>query len=156
MSVYVKESDTATKLCVELLDVYPVGSIYISVNSTNPGDLFGGTWVIFGEGKTLVGVYETIEYESEYPYMSSELTGGEEEHTLTADELPSHRHDVWSYLSSGKSTFHTGASPAINGTVVWSAQDKNNYQLYTQRQGSGTAHNNMPPYITVYMWKRTA
>lgn len=157
MSIYIKEStSTSSKLCVELLDVYPVGSIYISVNSTNPGDLFGGTWVIFGEGRTLVGVYENVEYESQWPYQSSEIAGGEETHKLTTDELPSHSHDVWSYISGGSSTFHTGSGPAINSTVVWSSKDQNNYQMRTATKGSGKAHNNMPPYITVYMWKRTA
>ena len=151
MSIYVKRGNGADKLCIDLLDVYPVGSIYISVSDTDPGDLFGGTWERFGNGHTLMGVDEDTMY-----FYKAGVTGGEAEHTLTADELPSHRHNVWSYISSGSQTFHTGSSPAINSTVVWSSQDKNNYQLYTQKQGSGQAHNNLPPYITVYMWKRTA
>ena len=63
-------------------EVYPVGSIYISLNSTNPSSIFGGTWEQI-QGRFLLGV------SSSHPVNQ---TGGEEKHTLTVNESPSHRH----------------------------------------------------------------
>lgn len=140
--------------------IYPVGSIYTSTVNTNPAILFGiGTWVVFGSGKTLVGV-DTGQTE----FDTVEETGGAKTHTLTEDELPS---------ISGSLTFHGQE----NGTHVYTASGKftssttisNKYQAghavttganslgpVSFAFGSGNAHNNLQPYITVYFWKRTA
>ena len=67
-----------------LLEVYPIGSIYLSVNSTNPAELFGGVWSPLDQGRVLIGAGAS--------HPAGE-TGGEETHTLSETELPKHRHD---------------------------------------------------------------
>lgn len=177
-----KYVDTQSPGGVTLDSVYPVGSIYISVNdSFNPNDVFPGTWVSFGKGRTLVGV-DTSDPE----FQSSEDTGGEKTHVLTVDELPEHNHDVtvenkelkgsvWNFAGQG-ATFgpgnstsgvfskggdgtcfypsSTGKATGVNDGFIMDATHK--HTASASNTGSGTAHNNMPPYITVYMWKRTA
>lgn len=121
--------------------IYPVGSIYISVNSTNPGNFLGGTWVEFGQGKTLVGVNT-----SETEFDTVEKTGGEKTHKLAISEMPSHNHynDTWAASSSGSQYLYFYGQRGTPGN------------RYTGSTGGGGAHNNLQPYITVYFWKRTA
>ena len=133
--------------------IYPVGSIYISVSSANPGLTFGGTWSLFGAGKTLVGV-DT----GDADFNAAEKTGGEKAHTLTVNEMPSHYHEVApsygsSYLQSNTNNHQKligGASN--NGRGTNALDDEENHTV--QNAGGGQAHNNMPPYITCYFWKR--
>jgi hypothetical protein len=120
-----------------LKDIYPIGSIYISVSSTSPQILFGGTWTKLKD-RFLLGDGDT--------YKSSQ-TGGSATHTLTIEEMPKHAH--WG-----------AARPSYDvkgGTHPSAVMDDNkiNY-IETNSAGSGAAHNNMPPYLVVYMWKRTA
>ena len=135
------------------LDMYPVGSIYTSVNSVNPGTIFGGTWIEYGAGRTLVGV-DTTQTE----FDTVEKTGGEKTHTLTVSEIPSHSHSGihWS-TPTGKewSDVNTGSSKDGYGLTV-SASKISTTSWVTGNTGGGAAHNNLQPYITVYMWKRTA
>ena len=164
--------------------IYPVGSIYLSVNNTNPSTLFGGTWEQLKD-KFLLGAGTTY---------SAGSTGGAATHTLTSNEMPSHTHEQYShthttdnhyhypstltdyfvtseestanntrvsYNASGNrlvdgqmdtsdSTFHHRSATSSEGVLVNSATAEN------KNTGGGQAHNNMPPYLTVYMWKRTA
>lgn len=120
-------------------NVYPIGAVYMSMNSTNPGTLFGGTWKQV-QGKFLLGV------SSAYPAGSS---GGESEHALTTAEIPNHTH----------SFKYTGQAEAIgvNSIRLYQAEP-NQYNAYSGGQSSncgGQAHNNMPPYLSVYIWYRT-
>lgn len=85
--------------------VYPVGSIYTSVNSTDPSTLFGGTWERFGKGKVLVGVDE-----DDSDFSEANKTGGEKTHTLTTNEMPSHTHTQNSHTHTIGS--HTHSVPA--------------------------------------------
>ena len=140
------------------LKSYPVGSIYISTSSTNPGSTYGGTWVEYGKGKTLVGVDS-----SDTDFNTVEKIGGEKTHTLTIDEMPSHSHSFkdgshtffWGqtktsnvYLASANATAgNTPNNNAMTSQGIWNATDS---------AGGSQAHNNLQPYITVYMWKRTA
>lgn len=120
-------------------NVYPIGAVYISMNSTNPGTLFGGTWEQV-RGKFLLGVSD------DYPAGSS---GGESEHTLTTEEIPDHTHR---YNYTGQSdTVGTGAFKIVdpNGT-------SNMYTGTSTSNCGGQAHNNMPPYLAVYIWYRTS
>lgn len=120
-------------------NVYPVGSIYMNVNSTNPGTLFGGTWKQI-QGKFLLGM------SSSYPAGSQ---GGEASHTLTTEEMPAHTHG---YDFTGQSTV-TG----VTAIRLYDADGrKNEYQGASASAGGGAAHNNMPPYLSIYIWKRTA
>lgn len=124
----------------DLVDiVYPVGSIYMSVNSASPATLFGGTWE---------QIKDTFLLSAGDTYTAG-TTGGEATHTLIANEMPSHSHT----LAPGFSAFGAGTGSATNlirlsgGTAVtWN----------TSSVGGGQAHNNMPPYLVVYVWKRTA
>jgi hypothetical protein len=119
--------------------VYPVGSIYISVVATNPATLFGfGTWVAFATGRTIVGI-DTGQTE----FNTIEKTGGAKTHTLTTAEMPSHVHLVpWITLGGTGGSSGDRAYPGGNSE--------------TSAAGSGGAHNNLQPYITTYIWKRTA
>lgn len=116
--------------------LYPIGSIYMSVNSTNPSQLFGGTWVQIS-GRFL------------YCTNNSMDTGGEATHKLTINEMPSHNHmvdydQVW---DGGGGTLALGTTD--NGGSWASA-------TWVHNTGGSKAHNNMPPYFTVYCWYRTA
>lgn len=123
-------------------NVYPVGSIYMSVNSTNPKNLFGGTWEQI-QGKFLFGM------NSSYPAGS---TGGEITHALTIDEMPEHNHTIY-YPNAGGPYGNANISyPEGSDTnMTWCAE-----MCKTAPTGGGAAHNNMPPYLSVYIWKRTA
>ena len=122
-------------------NVYPVGSIYMSVNSTNPKNLFGGTWEQI-QGRFLFGM------NSSYPAGS---TGGEITHALTIDEMPEHNHTIY-YPNAGGPYGNANISypEGSNTNMTWCAE-----MCKTAPTGGGAAHNNMPPYLSVYIWKRT-
>ena len=135
-----------------LQDVYPVGSIYINAAvSTNPGTLLGfGTWVAFGSGRTMVGLDA-----GQTEFDTLEETGGAKTHTLSEAEIPSHYHlsgygrdDTPRY---GTTTGLSSARIDNDGNAFFSTS-----AAHTSSVGSGNAHNNLQPYIVVYMWKRTA
>lgn len=119
--------------------IYPVDSIYISVSSTNPSTLFGGTWEQI-EDTFLLSAGET--------YTAGD-TGGEATHTLTIDELPSHSHGI--HL---KAPFTIQTNGGTEFGALYDSTVTNG--AYVTNTGGGEAHNNMPPYLVVYMWKRTA
>ena len=120
---------------VNLLDiVYPVGSVYITFVETSPADVVGGTWELL---------------ENKFLYSSANATGiigGEETHVLTVNEMPKHSHYC-----------NFGSSGAAGSTWITKYQQ---YKLDggwdTQKTGGSQAHNNMPPYITVHIYRRTA
>lgn len=122
--------------------VYPVGSIYVNAtDSTNPGTLLGfGTWAAFGSGRVMVGLNS-----GDTDFDTAEETGGAKTHTLTTDEIPGHTHTV----QYGLAGVGTGSNLAARLDVT------GNNELTTST-GGGSAHNNVQPYIVVYMWKRTA
>ena len=133
-------------------NVYPVGSIYMNVNSTNPGTLFGGTWEQI-QGRFLLGM------SSSYPAGSQ---GGEAEHTLTVEEMPSHRHpfagsgDFSNYDGSYSSINKQGSAYSGEPGLYNGADYSSSGYIAMQHAGGGQPHNNMPPYLAVYIWKRTA
>lgn len=145
--IQIKASDGTDLL---LNAIYPVGSIYMSVNSTSPSTLFGGTWEKIKDRFLLASG-------SSYTLGN---TGGEATHTLTVSEMPSHYHDQAMITSDGslnhmvsslKSGNYSGASPQ---TQEWWASSRANIPTFSS--GGGQAHNNMPPYLVVNVWKRTA
>ncbi len=128
----------------------PVGSIYLSVDPTNPSAFFGGTWIAWGEGRVPVG-FDSGQTE----FDTVEETGGEKTHTLTVAELPTHSHPVRTYAAdSGSGEFASQRVNVAPGDVSSSTNPAANVQ--TANIGSGDAHNNLQPYIVCYMWKRTA
>lgn len=120
--------------------IYPVGSIYMSANATSPETLFGGTWESIG-GRFLLGADAT--------YAAGSM-GGEANHTLTVNEMPNHAHASGrGYLNVASGTDKQALANQYLGGDDYSGNR-------TSYIGGGAAHNNMPPYLAVYMWKRTA
>ena len=115
-------------------NIYPVGSIYMSVNSTNPSLLFGGTWELLKD-RFLLGAGGTY---------GVGATGGEVTHKLTKKEMPSHMHHM---RVAGGGNLYEGVTIGP-GAYTCNAD--------TSEEGDDQPHNNMPPYLAVYMWKRTA
>ena len=131
--------EAATEAVNTLENVYPVGSIYLTMNATNPADLFGfGVWKQLSDS-FLLGAGNLYEIGS---------TGGEATHTLTIAEMPSHLHDISSSLMWAN---QTGNVAGGSNTYY-----QRNESQTTQLNGGGEPRNNMPPYIAVYMWQRTA
>lgn len=118
-----------------MLMMYPVGSVYISVNNVSPAQLFGGTWEQI-EDTFLLAAGNTY---------AAGTTGGEATHTLTVDEMPSHNHNLGVKTASVAS----GSNYSRLDSSFTSASDD-----VIADTGGGQAHNNMPPYLAVYMWKR--
>ena len=150
-----------------VLSVYPVGSIYLSVNDTNPTTLFGGSWELFGSGRCLVGV-DTEQTE----FNTSEKVGGAKAHALTVEELPAHAHTI---ASSGahKHTYTGFIQCSVSSSSTYTAIAHKRYtadgaatppsmnstgaHTHTVNEtGSSLEHNNLQPYITCYMWKRVS
>lgn len=169
---------------VSIDTIYPVGSIYLTMDiKFDPNKSFGGTWEITSEGKALFGADITGQ---DPDFEVPGLTGGEKTHTLTVDELPEHNHNikveseelkgsVWNFVGQnanygpGNSTsgvfskggdgtcFYpssTGKATGINDGFVLDAT--HDHTATSGNTGSGTAHNNLPPYQTIVVWQRTA
>jgi hypothetical protein len=141
---------------------YPVGSIYMGTLSTNPNTLFGfGTWVAFGSGRML------ISQDGTYP---AGTTGGAATTTLITANLPSHSHSASTSISDPghNHTFSTYANTApqsgsstqcaVNPTTQTTSTATTGITASTSigNTGSGTAATTISPYISVYMWNRTA
>jgi len=130
---------------------YPIGSIYINAAvNTNPATLLGfGTWTSFGAGRVLVG-YDA----SDALFNPIGKTGGAKTHTLTEAEIPSHRHTITSVYDDGNYNI-----PSIPGngqqSIPYDAGTIQRTQ-YTNYTGGGAAHNNIQPYVVVYIWRRVA
>jgi len=127
--------------------MYPVGSIFTTVtayaNSAAVVAAIGGTtWTSFGAGKVLVGVDS-----SDTDFDTVEETGGSKTHTLSTPEIPSHNHSLSPSISGGSGT--DGNPNIISGGSSTGA-------VSIGATGGGLPHNNVQPYITVHMWKRTA
>ena len=126
--------------------IYPVGSIYITVNATSPAVLFGGTWEQLQDCFLLA-------CSSTYRAGS---TGGEATHTLTVNEIPSHTHDMDDaiYGNYKNRLGIRGDGGGGNGLIPSMMQTTGYSRYIPTNTGGGQAHNNMPPYLAVYMWKR--
>ena len=120
--------------------VLPVG-IYISLSAaTDPATLWGGAWERVDEGRTLISAGSTY---------TAGSTGGEATHTLINSEMPSHNHAIWyPNESAGNNSAQIGY-PSVASKSTYYAVGSN-----TGDVGGGEAHNNMPPYLAVYIWHR--
>ena len=136
-----------TRNFLTLDDVYPIGSIYFTASAVQPGTSIGGTWVRYAQGKCLFGVDD---YDSDF--SSVEQIGGEKEHTLTTAEMPSHTH---TFGDKVRTTGTDGGHHSYNfiQPIIAGITSQNNT---TDATGGGQAHNNLPPYIAIHIWKRIA
>lgn len=121
--------------------MHRVGDIIFSTSDENPSTIYGGTWVAWGKGQVPVGV-DT----SDSDFNTVEKTGGEKEHTLTVDEMPSHKHDFGQQFATTSNLSGAYGYYMIAGTQT----------DVIKNTGGNQPHNNLQPYITCYMWKRTA
>lgn len=121
--------------------VYPVGSIYLSVSSTDPKTLFGGTWERIKD-RFLLAAGSTY---------TAGATGGEATHELTVSELPKHTHRIM--MGNAEGTAQRVMRYIDTGSAWWSGSGNDKL---SEEIGGDAAHNNMPPYLAVYIWKRTA
>lgn len=129
---------------VDMLGAYPVGSIYLSTAATSPASLFGGTWEKI-EDRFLLAAGST---------WAAGATGGEAAVALTASDLPDHRHGVYVRSDSGS---YTSSEAIVASSYTYDKEGKANPSWMVASTGlNGEAHNNMPPYLAVYMWKRVA
>ena len=126
-----------------ILSLYPVGAVYISTVSTSPASLFGGTWEQL-QDRFLMAAGSTY---------SAGSTGGEATHTLTVDEMPSHNHHV---PTGGTSGSYTTTAYTVKGNGYYDPGTGSLSTASTSDKGRGQPHNNMPPYLAVYMWKRVS
>ena len=132
-----------------LLMAHPIGSIYSSTVATSPADLFGGTWERI-KGAFIWGIEDGEQ---------AGITGGEATHTLTVDEMPTHRHPMFVYSASASET--ASGSDYVGDRAVsleYTADSRKTYwqQLFQAETGGNQPHNNMPPYYGAYVWRRTA
>ena len=157
----------APKTLPNLDKIYPVGSIYMSTSSTNPGTIFGGTWSAYSQGRVLVG-YDSTQAE----FNSANKTGGNKltththataYHTLTVDEMPGHSHAVGdegitnsvimnSVGSTGEVSWEHGSNRLAAGTIQYTGGN----QPHNHGNTSSVNLSTLQPYIVVYMWRRTA
>jgi hypothetical protein len=133
------EAALASAVTSSLLAAWPIGSIYTSIAATNPSTLFGGNWEAFGAGRVMVGLDS-----GDTDFDTVEETGGAKTHQLTIAEMPAHSHTY-----TLENTRGSGSPGAEDGDSSFSTPN-------TSTVGSGDAHNNVQPYIVVYMFKRIA
>ena len=120
--------------------VYPVGSIYMSIDPTSPSSMFGGRWERI-KNAFLFGATDSGTY-------APGKTGGEEKHTLSVAEMPSHTHA----LKAPGPSWRLMEGSTNHWPITYSEQDSNRDLI--RNEGGGAAHNNMPPFLAVYIWKR--
>ena len=170
----------------ELLNLmYPVGSIYMSVENVSPASFIGGYWERIAEGRTLIG-----QGTSDKTFTAGEQDGAST-HTLTTAQIPSHNHGLNNHTHSVPDHFHDFDQSTANqysANVISGYKSQARYQGWVEQNGgsssrtktsgygtawaasgacttggnsgnttstgSGSAHNNLPPYLVVYMWKR--
>ena len=140
-----------TGVTATISNAYPVGSIYMNCsNATNPGTLLGfGTWEYFGAGRVLVGLDS-----SDTDFDGAEETGGSKTHTLSLAEMPQHAHTL--SMNTSADGDPDGGNRRICTDDAEPGGPFTPTHLSMSNQGSNSAHNNVQPYIVVYMWKRTA
>ena len=122
--------------------IYPIGAIYLSVSATNPAILFGGKWEQIKD-RFLLAAGDTY---------AIGTTGGEATHKLTIEEMPSHKHQI----KTNNDDWNNSPNGGNYGTTHDGANSWYNTNWYTENSGGNAAHNNMPPYIVVYVWKRVS
>lgn len=134
LSKYQSDVEKLTALINTTLDsIYPVGSVYISLNSTNPGTYLKGTWEQFAQGRTLIGVGSGSDGKNTQTFAVND-TGGEYKHLLTKKEL--------SFIDYGALLQQNGSSIGVHS--------------HGPGESGSEKISLMQPYYSVYFWKRVA
>jgi microcystin-dependent protein len=171
--------EAINEILEQLNSRYPIGMIYMSVENVNPATFIGGTWTVWGKGRVPVGVDTS---QPEFDTVEKTNGSGAKTHTLSQAEMPSHTHtqnshthdthtgtvNAWfsnfhgvssgvfspsgSNMNSGRVAYNSG-SDSNAGFNMWATH--NSVAPAINNTGGGAAHNNLQPYITCYMWKRT-
>ena len=163
---------TCTKINTRLSDLednnflnsHPVNSIYLTVSEEENtpekvAKLYGGTWEKFGEGKTLVGegtgtdengTNQTFSVSNNYSNL------GEYKHVLTINEMPSHTHQQVLYTTTVNNNGGDITQNAVEANLGWFTTTIGSPTGHTKSTGDDESHNNIQPYITVYMYRRIA
>ena len=153
------DGELGPKFAAAIADViYPVGSLFFSIDNTNPGSRMDGTaWRQVAEGKFIAGVGTGTDKNGATHTTTAEDTDtvGEYKHTLTEAELPEHRH-LGGAADRGTSIFAHGAEPLATRTThsIDTGSTDGDHVGYTTYTGAGTAHNNLPPAYGMYVWER--
>lgn len=135
------KKETALQNLIESINnaQHPIGSIFISLSNTSPASLFGGTWEQLKDRFLLAA-------SDKYAGGS---TGGEATHTLNVDEIPSHNHSIGRGWGDDTGTERFVYAEDSKKYSHWTDSE-----LKTYNTGGSQPHNNMPPYLAVYIWKR--
>lgn len=171
---------------VNIIDkVYPVGSIYMSVVNNSPANFIGGTWVALNEGRVLIGANSTytagktggefthkitVAELPKHNHSASTASAGAHTHTASTNSTGGHAHNYvcyktaeavynvggGSHIMNVGSTLATTSAGTHSHTVTIASADAHTHTVTVNNTGSGSAMNNMQPYLAVYMWKRTA
>lgn len=139
-------ADGTVSIMEALKRIYPVGKIEITYGNTNPSTYLGfGTWEQFAKGQTLIGVNT-----ADADFNAAGKTGGEKAHKLTVSEMPSHDHSLYGSKSGNTYNIMNTGNDWQSITNDWAKENA------VTPAGGNQSHNNLPPYITVYLWRRTA
>ncbi|MCK9479548.1 MAG: hypothetical protein M0R40_08645 [Firmicutes bacterium] len=149
----IEELKEVIKGLIKPLDCYPVGSIYITVSNISPAQLFGGSWEEYAQGRVLAG-YKSDDAD----FNQAGKTGGTKTVTLTEAQIPKHKHTIRWYQGQYISLSGNGTGESSSGyrTGYSSGTVYNNAMTADLQEQGGGAHQNMQPYITVKIWRRTA
>ena len=145
--IYIDDDNNIQNIVLQrdlLNKIYPIGSIYMSVNQTSPASFLGGTWTQITDRFLL----------SAGSLYTAGSTGGEATHTLIISEMPSHSHTMTAGITMSNSHNHDTSNGA--NVIAMCPTNASDVNLTPQSNitGEGQAHNNMPPYLVVYMWRR--
>jgi hypothetical protein len=146
----------AAKICAAptgtVRAIYPVGAIYISTNGANPASLFGfGTWEQYSQGRVMIGAGTGSDSRGEARHFPIGGTDGEYNHVLSIAEMPAHTHGSYA-RQRGQWASNVGKLDSSDSSYGNATADAR----FNQYEGGSQPHNNMPPYMTVYIWRRTA
>ena len=130
-----------------LLMMNPVVTIVTNITGVNPSDYIGGTWELYSKGRTIYGVDP-----DDADFSEAGITGGEKTHTLTKAELPDHTHVTKDYFMDASQYNKVSYGTDLEVRAGTKHTDRSSISS----DCGGEAHNNMPPYITAYVWLRTA
>lgn len=135
--------------------IFPVGAVYITYDKKNPGTFLGGTWVQFGQGRTLVGEGTGNDGSTSMSFTAGWI-GGNYFHKLTREELPSHTHWILDQQTDVTTALYGNSYSDVPFTRATERTNRTNYYWYGQTwpTGGNKPHDNVQPYVVTYFWRR--